>query len=274
MVKNKKIGSFEVNPIGIGTWGIGGHMIAEYGDEDKQVEALKYSIKLGQNHIDTAEMYGNGHAEEIVGQAIKGINRKKLFIASKVHRDYSKGKDVLKSTEKILKRLQIDYIDLLYIHSYWEDEDMNEWLEEVNKAKDDGLAKNIGVSNFTTENLKWAVSKTKNPIVSNQMNYNILHQEEVDGKMKKFCTKENMTIVAYRPVERGLLADQCDNKEVLDIAEKYKKTPAQIALNWLVSQEGVLAIPKSINKDHIDENLGAIDFDIVEEDLERLNELT
>jgi len=183
-MKKKKIGEFEVNPIGIGTWGIGGFMETEYGDEEKQAEAIRYSIEKGQNHIDTAEMYGNGHTEEIVAQAIDGIDRKKLFIASKVHRNYSKSRDVVKSTEDILKRLKTTYLDLLYIHSYWEDEDMTEWLGNANKAVDLGLAKNLGVSNWAMKNLKWGVSKTSNAIVANQMNYNVLHQVEVPTEMK------------------------------------------------------------------------------------------
>ena len=151
---NKK----DLFPIGIGTWGIGGFMEPVYGNEEKEIDAIRYSIKKGQNHIDTAEMYGNGHAEEIVGQAIKGLNREKLFIASKVHRNYTKGKDVLKSTERILKRLQIKYLNMLYLHSYWEDENMLDYLEGVNQAVKRGLAKSIAVSNFNTEQLKWVIA--------------------------------------------------------------------------------------------------------------------
>jgi diketogulonate reductase-like aldo/keto reductase len=260
-------------PIGIGTWGIGGFMKPEYGDEEKDEEAIRYSISKGQNHIDTAEMYGNGHSEEIVGQAIKGIKREKLFIASKVHRNYTKGNEVLKSTEKILKRLKTDYLDLLYIHSYWQDENMEDYLKGVNQAVDRGMAKAIGVSNFSIDNLKWAVNKSKHPIVANQMNYNVLHQIEVPEDMKTFCRKEKICVVAYRPIERKLLADECVNETVLEIAEKYGKSPAQIAINWLVSQPQTFAIPKSTNKTHIDENLQSLSFKIEEKDIELLNNL-
>lgn len=266
-MKIKKIGDFEVNPVGIGTWGIGGFMEAEYGGEDEQAEAIKYSIEKGQNHIDTAEMYGNGHAEEIVAKAIKGLERNKLFIASKIHRNYTKSDEVLRSTEDILKRLRIDYLDMLYIHSYWEDVDMRGYLDGANKAQGKKLTKNIAVSNFNTDQLKWAVSKSKNPVVANQMNYNILHQIEVPEKMKTFCIKERIMIVAYRPIERGLLVDETTNPMVLKIADKYDKTPAQIALNWLIMQENVVTIPKSADKKHIDENLGALNFELTKEDM-------
>jgi diketogulonate reductase-like aldo/keto reductase len=260
----------ETFPIGIGTWGIGGFIEPVYGDEEKDAEAIRYSLSKGQNHIDTAEMYGNGHSEEIVGEAIKGLKREKLYIASKVHRNYTKGKEVLKSTEKILKRLNTDYLDLLYIHSYWQDENMEEFLKGVNNAVDSGLAKAIGVSNFNIDNLLWAVNKSKYPIVANQMNYNILHQTEVPEEMKEYCRKEEVYLVAYRPVERKLLADECVNETVLKIADKYKKTPAQIAINWLLSQNRI-PIPKSTDKKHINENLGAVDFEIEDKDLQKLS---
>jgi diketogulonate reductase-like aldo/keto reductase len=270
-MKTKKLGRFEVCPIGVGTWGVGGFMEPEYGNEDKDAEAIRYSINKGQNHIDTAEMYGNGHAEEIVAQAIKGLDRSKLFIASKVHRNYTKCKDVVRSTENILKRLNTDYLDLLYIHSYWEDEDMEGYLNGVNAALDNGLTKSIAVSNWSVDNLKWGVTKTKHPILANQMNYNILHQVEVPDEMHKLCKKEDIAIVAYRPLERKLLADQCDNETVLGIADKYKKTPSQIALNWLISKKNVHAIPKSTDKKHINENLSALDFELDREELNMLN---
>lgn len=262
-----------VSPIGIGTWGVGGFMEAEYGDEQKFIDAIQYSIHKGQNHIDLAEMYGNGHAEEIVGQAIKGLDRKKLFIASKVHKKYSGAKDVVKSTEKILKRLNTNYLDLLYLHDFWENDDMNEWLTNINKTVDLGLVKNIAVSNWTVDELKWGLANTKHKIVANQMNYNILHQNEVPQEMKDLCIKEDIMIVAYRPIERKLLADQCDNKIVLDVANKYKMTPSQIALNWLISQKNTIAIPKSENKKHVDENLGALDFRMDPEDIKLLNSI-
>lgn len=243
-------------------------------DDDKSVKAIKYSISKGQNHLDTAEMYGHGHSEELVGQAISGEDRKKLFIASKVHRNYTKSSQVHQSVEAILKRLKTDYLDLIYLHSYWDDENMQEYLEEVNKVVDDGLARSLGVSNWTVENLQWGFAKTKHKIVANQMNYNILHQEEVPQEMKEMAIKEDFAIVAYRPIERKLLADQCEDKTVLELAKKYNKTPAQIAINWLIAQENTLAITKSTDTSHIDENLGALEFEMDKEDHESLNSLS
>lgn len=262
-----------VYPVGIGTWTIGGGVEAEYGNEKEEIEGIRYSIKRGQNHIDTAQMYGAGHTEEIVGRAIKGFNRKKLFIASKVWQTHATRKKIPQAIEGILKRLQTAYLDLLYIHACWDEEMIGEYLAGLNDAKEKGLTKAIGVSNFDIDQLRKAVSVSKNPIIANQMNYNVLYQVEVPGEMKRYCKKEKIMIVAYRPVERGLLADQCENKTVLALAKKYRKTPAQIAINWLISQENVVTIPKSIDKKHIDENLGAVDFELDSEDVQKLNKL-
>jgi len=271
--KTKLIGDFKVHPIGIGTWGIGGYMEPVLGNEEKEIEAIRYSIRKGQDHIDTAEMYGKGHSEEVVGMAIEGFDRERLFIASKVHRNYTDSGDVLFSVEKILKRLNTEYLDLIYLHSYWEDENMGKYLEGINKVVKKGLARSLAVSNFNVEELKWSIAKTSYPISANQLNYNVLYKTEVTKEMVELCLKEEIAIVAYRPVERKLLADKCEDETVLKLAQKYNKTPAQIAINWLISQKNVIAIPKAVEKEHIDENIGAMDFQIEENDMVLLNNL-
>jgi len=261
MKKSKKIWGFEVNSIGVGTWGVGGWFKADTRYDEEQIEAIRHSLKKGQNHIDTAEMYSSGHSEEIVGEAIKGFDRKKLFIASKVYRNNATADLVPKATERILKRLQTEHLDLLYIHACFNEGDIKEYVAGLNKAQDEGYARAIGVSNFNLRQLKKAISLTKNPIVALQNHYNVMYQEEVDEEVKIYCAKNNITIVAYKPLEN------CESgKEVLQMAEKYDKTPQQIALNWLINQENVVTITKSEDKKHIDENLRALDFKMEKED--------
>lgn len=268
MVKKKKIRDFVVHPIGIGTWAVGGRMWASRRNDDKDIEAIRYSLKKGQNHIDTAEVYGAGHSEEIVGQAIKGFDRKDLFIATKVWRNNARVDKIPAAAESSLKRLDIDYVDLLYIHGCWNEGKIEEYIKGLNKAQDEGFTRAIGVSNFNLNQLEKAVSLTKNPIVALQNHYNLVHQYEVDEKMKQYCKANNITIVAYTPLEG------ChENSVVSGIADKYKKTPAQIAINWLISQENVVTIPKSTDNTHIGENLGAMDFEIDEEGIKKLNSL-
>lgn len=251
-----------MHPIGIGTWEIGGRMSASSASDEKEIEAIRYSLKKGQNHIDTAEMYGAGHSEEIVGEAIKGFERESLFIATKVWRDNAAEEDIPRAVEASLKRLGTDYVDLLYIHACWDEEKIDEYIKGLNKAKDEGYTRAIGLSNFNLKQLKKAISKTKYPVIALQNHYNTVHQHEVDSRMKLFCHKHGIMIVAYTPLEGCF-----ENKVIRELAQKYGKTPAQIAINWLIAQENVVTIPKSANKDHIDENLDALKFEMEEDDL-------
>ena len=261
MKKFKKIGDFEVNQIGIGTAGVGRN-------DEKDIEAIRYSLSKGQNHIDTAELYENGHSEEIVAEVVKGYKREKLFVATKVWRNHATSDGVLRAIEGSLKRLNVGYVNLLYIHACWDEDKIDEYIKGLNRAQEKGFTRSIGVSNFDLKQLKKAVSLTKLPIVALQNHYNVNHKTEIDEKIRMFCKKNKITIVAYSPLENVF-----ENSLINKVAEKYDKTPAQIALNWLIMQENVVTIPKSTDKKHIDENLGALEFEMVKEDLERLNDL-
>lgn len=268
-IKSKTLSNgVKIHPIGIGTWAVGGGMNASSSKDDESIKAIRYSIQKGQNHIDTAEMYGGGHSEELVGEAIKGYDRKKLFIASKVWRDNATIDRIPKACEGSLQRLKIKTLDLLYIHACWEEKKIDEYINGLNDAVDLGLTKAIGLSNFNLEQLKKAVSQSRHPIIALQNHFNLNHQFEVDDEMKLFCQNNGIMIVAYSPLEG---ADR--NKIVREIAKKYSKTPEQIAINWLITQQNVVTIPKSTDINHIDENLGSMDFEISGEDMRKLSGL-
>ncbi len=273
------IGSREVHPIGIGTWGMGGDrfeggdVYADYRDDDRQIDAIRYAIGLGQNHIDTAQLYGAGHTEQIVGRAIAGIDRSRIFVATKVWRSHSLRHAVPKAAEESLRKLGIDEIDLLYVHAPWDAIPMDEYIAGLNDAVDAGLARAIGVSNFTTDQLADAIRMSRHPIVSNQVHYNVLHHGVVDDEMRVLCATHDVTIVAYRPVERRLLADQTTAPQILDAAARVGCTPAQLAIAWLIGQDRVVAIPKASHAEHLDENLGAMGVRIPEEVTRTLDRL-
>lgn len=280
MNKTININGFEINKIGVGTWLMGGGWdkensitFADYEHDDESIKAIRYSIDKGQNHIDTAQMYGAGHCEEIVGKALKGYDRSKLFLASKVWKSHSQRKAVVISIEESLRKLQLDYLDLIYIHSSKNSYPMEDYISGLNDAVDKGLAKGLAVSNFNLDQLKQAQKLSKHPILANQMLYNILERSDVTDEMLEYCNKNNILLVAYRPVERKLLADQCTNETVLSLSKKYIKTPAQIALNWLVSKPNVVAIPKATQEAHINENLEALNFELTTEDIKLLDEI-
>jgi len=276
-MKKKKINGFEVNPVGIGTWGMGGNrfedgiLYADYDNDNKAIEAIRYSISKGQNHIDTAQVYGAGHTEEIIGEAISGIKQETLFIATKVFQSHYLRSAVPRAVENSLKKMGLDYLDLLYIHYPVETIPMKDYISGLNDAMNRGLVRSIGVSNFNLEELKKAQSFSRNPIIVNQLHYSLLERSFMTPEMKEYCNKHGIKVVAYRPLERKQLADQNQNSTLEEIALKYKQPTSKISLNWLISQENIVTIPKALTKEHIDENLGAMDFDLEADDILALN---
>lgn len=275
-MENKRIGNRTIHPIGIGTWGMGGDRLsdgnpyADYREDEREAEAIRYSISKGQNHIDTAQLYGAGHTEEIVGQAIRGLDRSKLFVATKVWRSHSLRHAVPKAAEDSLRKLGLDEIDLLYVHAPWDAIPMEEYIAGLSDAVDEGLARAIGVSNFNLDQLKTAVEIARHPIVANQLLYNIVERGLVTEALLEFCRDNDITVVAYRPVERRLLADRVENPTVREIAAKHESPAAQVAIRWLIEQPGVVTIPKASSAAHIDENLGAMDLKLSDEEMEAL----
>lgn len=276
----KKIGDLGINPIGIGTWMMGGDYdymnnlpTAVYSNDQREIDAIGFSIENGQNHIDTAWMYGDGHTEELVGEAIKSFDRSRLFIADKIWRSHMTKDAIIPSVQKMLQRLQTDYLDLLYVHTPKTPVPMEEYIAGINEVVELGLVRHLGISNFNLEQMQKAVSLSKHPIVANQMHFNVIYKKEVSADFEKYCKDNNILIVAYRPIERKLLADATTNETVLKLATKFNRTPGQIALNWIIQKNNFLAIPKSSKEEHILENLGALEFEMEEEDYNALNSL-
>lgn len=263
-------------PIGIGTWLMGGDWdadnrvpLAVYDDDQKEIDAIRYAIDKGQNHIDTAEMYGDGHTDEIVGEAIKDLAREDLFIADKLWSSSFGDIETRQAVEKMLKSLKTDYIDLLYIHSPFDSSEWEKSINAINDLIDEGIVKNFGVSNFNVEYMKRANEISKHLIVANQMLYNCGYKEEVDSEFIKYCEENNILIVSYRPIDRGVLLD---NKTILDIAKIHSATPAQICIAWLL-QRNAVTIPKSSSIEHIDENFESSNVTLDNDDLEKLDKL-
>ncbi|HEU5122090.1 MAG TPA: aldo/keto reductase [Candidatus Saccharimonadales bacterium] len=267
-------------PIGIGTWNIGGTFspdpTAKYGgtrplyeNEDEEVAAIRYSLSKGQNHIDCAELYGAFHTDEVVGKALVGLDRSDLFIADKLWRT-SVGKGLVRPTvEKMLEKLGTDYLDMLYIHAPWSDVRWQEAIPQIDELIDEGIVRSLGVSNFTIDHMKEVQAIAKHSIAANQMNYNVLYRDEVTPEFRAYCSDNATQIIAYQPLKRQQVND---NETINRIAAKHGATAAQIALAWLLSQ-GIWPIPKAMQKEHIDENIGAVDIRLSDEDLTQLGTL-
>lgn len=267
-----------VNPIGIGTWTMGGARLpdgepyADYDQDEREIAAIRHSLSRGQNHVDTAQFYGAGHAEEIVGEAIRGLPREGLFVATKVWKSHARRSATPKAAEASLRRLGIDALDLLYAHYPWEAIPMREYLLGLADALRAGLTRAIAVSNFSLEQLREAVALSPVPIAANQVHYNLLERSWVTPPMREYCLEQGIAIVAYRPLERRLLADRAGSR-LLELAGRLSCTPAQLALRWLLQQEGVHVIPKASSIRHIDENLGALGLQVRAEQLQDLDDL-
>lgn len=271
-IENVNLGGFSINPIGIGTWKMGGYITPSFSKKRAQEEtsAIMYSVSLGQNHIDTAELYGAGKAEKLVAKAVKGADRDSLFIASKLWSHNRKRKSVIPAIKKMLGRLETDYLNLIYIHFPWSK--MESYMAGMSDAVEEGLAKGLAVSNFNLEQLEEAQELSRYPILANQVLFNIYNRGVVTNKMLEYCRKNNIMIVAYTPVE-PIFTKNRDNTALEEIAEKYQKTMSQIALNWLIVQENVITIPKAVKKSHIDDNIGTLDFRLDKKDIETLDKL-
>ncbi len=238
-------------------------------DDQADIAAIQTSLDHGVTHIDTAEVYANGYAEELVGRALKDRDRSELFLASKVFKNHFSYDEVISACRGSLKRLSTEYLDLYMLHRYSPDTPLKDLIRALETLKDEGLIRNIGVSNFGVEHLKEAQSYTKHPIVCNQVHYNLEFREPERGGLLEYCQSNDIMLVAFRPIQRGLFGS--NTPELLEeMAKKYGKTPTQIALQWLLSQKNVVTISKTSRTEHLEENLGAIGWNMEAEDIERL----
>jgi diketogulonate reductase-like aldo/keto reductase len=263
--------------LGLGTWEIGGGMSRDTSKDKEGIAAIKKAVELGYNHIDTAEMYGGGHSEELVGLAINDFDRESLFITTKVLPDHLRHNDCIKAAEGSLKRLRTDYIDLYLIHVPNPKIPIKETMRAMDTLLKQGKIRFIGVSNFSVEQLKEAQKYTENKIANNQIEYNLLtrhsgmYNVNIESEIIPFCQENEIIITAWKPLVKGGLFRE-KNKLLEEIAEKYNKTLAQIAINWLISKKNIITIPKSTNPEHLKENLGALGWKLSEEDIKRLDE--
>lgn len=271
IIPTKKAGDFELPVLGLGTWRVGGD---DQRDEDYDLEnaikVIRQALDMEITHIDTAEMYGHGFAEEIVAEAVKGYERSKLFLTSKVLPKNLHYNDVLFACRKSLERLKCEYLDLYLIHAPNPKISLAETMEAMDYLVDNGYTRHIGVSNFDWKLIEEAQRYTKHKIVTNQIHYNLNAREyEADGTVD-YCAKHEILVTAYRPYG-GTLRGAVDEKALQNLAKKYQKTYAQIAINWVISKPNIVALFKTVNSEHLKENLGALGWGLDEEDKKLLD---
>ena len=256
--------------IGQGTWGLGGGMTADYSNDVMALNVIRTAIELGYTHIDTAEMYGGGHTEELVGQVIADFNREDLFITSKAWKLTMNHVDVLTALEGSLKRLGTDYLDLYLIHRPNRDIPLRETFRALNILVEQGKVRYLGVSNFNREQLMRAQSHCDISLATNQVPYHLHDRSYVVNGVLKYCQDNNILLTAYSPIDRGYLVDDPTVKE---IALKYNATPSQVAINWLIRQPKVIALPMSTKGEHLEENMGALELELSASDVALLDQI-
>lgn len=254
--------------IGFGTWNIGGGMSADYSRDSRGITALRVALETGYTHFDTAELYANGHTEELLARAVRetGTPRETLFFTTKVWTNHLHHQEVIKACENSLRRLQTDYLDLYLIH--WPGSvPLEDTFRGLNDLTRRGLVRAVGVSNFDLPLLRRAQTLSETPIVNNQVPYSLHHREYATNGVLAYCQQNGIVFTAYTPVEKGRVANDA---ALQSLARKYHATPTQIALAWLIHQPRVITIPMSHNPVHIAENFRAVDVKLEEGEMDLL----
>jgi diketogulonate reductase-like aldo/keto reductase len=251
-----------VPALGLGTW----HMGEDPAQAAQEVAALQAGINLGLTLIDTAEMYAEGGAEEIVGEAIKG-RRDDVFLVSKVYPWNASREGTIAACERSLERLRTDRLDLYLLH--WRGEHpLAETVAALEELRRQGRIGAWGVSNFDLDDMRelMDVPGGENCAV-NQVLYN-LSRRGVEYDLLPWCQERGIAVMAYSPIEQGRLIR---SEALARIAKGYQATPAQVALAFLLERDGVIAIPKSANTNRIAENREAAQLELTDEDLQALD---
>ena len=243
-----------VPEIGLGTWRYTGGS-----------EPLRRGVELGANLIDTAEMY---RTEAAVGEAIAGI-RDRVVVATKVLGSHLRYDEVLRAAEQSLRLLAVDWIDLYQIHWPNPRVPIAETMRAMDRLASDGAVTHVGVSNFSVNEMREAQAAMPNvPIVSNQILYN-LRRRSAERDVIPYCRQNKITVIAYSPLHEGALVGNRggrlrralgrnrDSDVLEEVASEVGKTAAQVALNWVADQEGIIAIPKSNSVDRTEANCAA-----------------
>jgi len=248
--------------IGQGTW----HMGESPREREREVAALSLGLDLGLTHIDTAEMYGNGGAEEVVADTIRGRRRADLFLVSKVLPQNASYRGTIRAAEQSLRRLRTDYLDLYLLH--WPGKypiaDTMGAMESLVAA---GKIHFVGVSNFDVNDLGAAIAVLKRErLACNQVLYN-LATRSIERDLIPWCRQQGIAVVGYTPLDGFPRPGSEGLKLLTEIGTRYGKTPRQVALRFLTRAEIAFTIPKASNPEHVRENAGACGFALTQEDV-------
>ena len=295
-------GGPKVSEIGLGMWQAGGTAWGADVTDDACVAAMQRAHELGVTLIDTAEGYGAGHSEEVVGRAVKEIGRDDVVIATKVAGSHLREDLVPRACEASLRRLGVSEIDLYQIHwpDPWDQNPLRRTMRALERLHKEGKIRHIGVSNFAVRDLEEARAiLSRADIVENQIYWSLLHRT-VEEEVAPYCAKEGIAVLPWSPLDKGLLtgkyhAGRKPEDEVRkggknfrdenlaeigklvavlkEVGDKHGKSPGQVALNWLMRQAGtVVPIPGAKNPAQAEENAGAAGWTLADGEVRRISD--
>jgi 2,5-diketo-D-gluconate reductase B len=251
----RRVQGATVPALGLGTWELRG---------DECTRAVEHALGLGYRHIDTAQGYFN-EAEVGAGLRRSGVPRHEVFLTTKVRPRHFRRDDLLRSTEESLAALGVDDVDLLLLHWPNPEVPLEETLRALHEARERGLARHVGVSNFPPSLLLRSLAA--GPTLTDQVEY---HPFLAQGKLLALAEAHDLLITAYAPVARGRVQG---DPTLRAIGERHGKGPAQVALRWLLQQPRVVAIPKAASPAHQAANLDVFDFELDDDEMRRISGL-
>ena len=265
VVSKRKFGwtGMEVPVIGQGTWMIEGNRAAE----QRAIESLRLGLDLGMTHLDTAEMYGSGRAEQLVGEAIAG-RRQEVFLVSKVLPSNASYDGTLLACQRSLRHLRTEWLDLYLLH--WESRyPLSETMRALETLVAEGKTRFIGVSNFDLDMLKAAERALKKERLACNQVLCHLGDRGIERKLIPYCTAQGIAVVGYSPYGNSDFPSpkSAGGRVLHEIAQRYGRTPRQVVLNFLTRHKGVFIIPKSSQPEHVRENSEGTGWALSENDL-------
>jgi aryl-alcohol dehydrogenase-like predicted oxidoreductase len=260
--------------IGVGTMGVGGYFQPDTSADREAINTLRLAFRHGMTFVDTAEVYGGGHCEELVAEAIKD-RRHEIYVATKVSPEHLGADSLMNSVDRSLKRLRTDYIDLYQVHWPNPGIPIEETIAALETVVQAGKVRHIGLSNFSLAELKKARSSLqKETIAAIQVEYN-LFDRSIEEALLPYCRDNDIMVIAYSPLDQGHICGGRRCFEMLvPIAARYGCSVAQLALAWLIRQPGIMVIPKAIDPAHVITNAEAGEITIAEDDAEEIGRIT
>ncbi|MES2537386.1 MAG: aldo/keto reductase [Pseudomonadota bacterium] len=262
MRKTKLPSGEEMPVLGQGTWGMGEHPE----NRQNEIDALRFGLDLEMTVIDTAEMYGDGAAEELVGKAILG-RRNDAILVTKVLPQNATRRGTVEACERSLRRLAVNHIDLYLLH--WRGQvPLAETLEAFDELVRAGKIRYWGVSNFDVADMEELVGLSGgSAVATDQVLYNLMRRG-IEYDLLPWCEQRNIPIMAYSPLEQSRLLG---TPELRRIAAEYSATPAQIALAWVLRKDSIIAVPKASSPGHVKQNRVALDIPLSSDDFAALD---